>query len=182
MSHLQNELTNQFQPLVGKVDLRDSDVFERNLLTVEVFFKDFNYEEILEVPSYNVSISMVGRHNFYSSEKVNDTLILMFAKCQLLTLLWQISTIKWQLSCIFVLYFLKIINRYQDIIKFWHTLYIMYLGWSVHFWHRWSPWSLGRYVCHHSLWVLSIGSGLYSTDCSKLLQEQAFNNPRGQQG
>lgn len=52
----QKELANQFQPLVGNVNLSDSEVFERNLLTVEVFFKDFNYEEIQEVPSYNVSI------------------------------------------------------------------------------------------------------------------------------
>ena len=38
------------------IDLNDSSVYDDNLLQIEVYFNDFDYQSINEYPAYTVSI------------------------------------------------------------------------------------------------------------------------------
>ena len=58
---MQDSLFKRLDPYVGTTlnYPQDQDQFKRNLLKIEVFFEEFNFERIAERPSYLVRIFMM---------------------------------------------------------------------------------------------------------------------------
>ena len=52
-----NKLAPQIPELLS--DPNDPNKYQRNLMKLEIFYKEFNFERIYEKPSYTVSITIV---------------------------------------------------------------------------------------------------------------------------
>lgn len=54
---LQNRLKKKLMSQLGSnFDLNDEEAIENNLLKMDVYYKQFNFEDITEVPGYSVCI------------------------------------------------------------------------------------------------------------------------------
>ena len=55
----QEDIIAQLTPKIGSLlQQGDSGLIERNLLQVQVFYEEFNYEAVTEAPAYPVSIHL----------------------------------------------------------------------------------------------------------------------------
>ena len=53
----QNQLKSRLMSKLGSnFDLNDDHAIENNLLKMDIFYKEFNFEDITEVPAYSVCI------------------------------------------------------------------------------------------------------------------------------
>jgi hypothetical protein len=54
----QESLLQKLAPKIGdSFDVNDPDEYRENLIKVEVYYEEFNFEQIMERPSYPVSVS-----------------------------------------------------------------------------------------------------------------------------